>query len=326
VTDRPPPTEAESLTSRDGAAAYEAQLLIRRFEEAAYGAYERGDVLGSVHASIGQEAVAVGVISALSDADLVLSHHRGHGHALAKGVDANRLMAELLGRQDGVCRGKGGSMHITDVRSGFLGSLAVVGSSIPLAVGAGLSAKMSGSANICVVFFGDGAINQGVLYESLNLAAIWSLPVLFVCENNGFAISVRADDATAGGGVTDRAAAFGVRAARVDGQDVVAVQDAASALIGFARESGPALLECLTYRYMGHSRGDPPHGLYRTEEELAVWQERDPLAILARAAGLSDDTRVAIESRVNEKISAALRFAYDSAPPDASTAFEDIWG
>src|SRR5262245_33159875 len=180
-------------------------LLIRRFEEAAYRAYEQGEVKGTVHVSSGQEAIAVGVTSTLDPDDPVFSHHRAHGHALAKGVEPGRLMAELFGRSGGVAGGKGGSMHVTDVEHGFLGSLAVVGGSVPLAVGVALANQLLHQGRVCVVFFGDGAINQGVLYESFNLASIWSLPVLFVCENNGYAISVRSEYATAGDGLCNRA-------------------------------------------------------------------------------------------------------------------------
>src|ERR1700689_620549 len=190
---------------------YARMALIREFERAAYRAYERGELEGTIHASIGQEAVAVGVAAALEKGEQMLSHHRGHGHALAKGVEPKRLMAELLGRAGGVCGGKGGSMHVADVQQGFLGSLAVVGSSIPLAVGVALA-----TGGVCVVFFGDGGVNQGVLYESMNLAAIWKVGVVFVCENNSYAITTPAQKVTAGEGMQARAQAFGLSALRVD--------------------------------------------------------------------------------------------------------------
>jgi TPP-dependent pyruvate/acetoin dehydrogenase alpha subunit len=305
---------------------YSRMALIRRFEEAAYRAYERGEIAGSIHASIGQEAVAVGVISALAPRDTVFSHHRGHGHALAKGVDPGRLMAELFGRSTGVCRGKGGSMHVTDVSCGFLGSLAVVGSSIPLAVGAALRSHLGGSDDVCAVFFGDGAINQGVLYESLNLAAIWDLPTLFVCENNGYAVSVRSTYATAGSGLVARAQAFGLTAEQVDGQHVGAVRAAAERVAAVARTSGPALLECHTYRFMGHSRGDPPHGLYRSAKEVMDWGERDPLAVHVRAAAIPEDVVRRLDDEAAGRIAAAVELAYAAPPPDANEALEDVWG
>jgi pyruvate dehydrogenase E1 component alpha subunit len=305
---------------------HETMLLIRRFEEAAYRAYEAGEIAGSIHASIGQEAVAVGVVSALEPDDRILSHHRAHGHALARGVDPGRLMAELLGRAEGVSRGRGGSMHVTDTGSGFLGSLAVVGGSVPVAVGVALAAQVRGLRQVCVAFFGDGAINQGVLYESLNLAGIWQLPVLFVCENNGFAISVRADYATGGPGLVARASAFGVHALEVDGQDVRAVRAAASELLALVRDGQPAVLECKTHRFMGHSRGDPPHGLYRSQEEVEASRQRDPLLVHEAAAGLLAQTLERLEERVATRIDAALSFARAAPEPDPSEALEDVWG
>jgi len=311
-------------TSTETLTLYERMLLIRRFEEAAYRAYEQGEIAGTIHVSIGQEAVAVGVISALRPDDTVFTHHRGHGHALAKGVDPGRLLAELFGRRDGVSGGKGGSMHVADVSCGFLGSLAVVGGSVPLAVGVALADRVLARERVCVVFFGDGAVNQGVFYESLNLAAIWSLPVLFVCENNGFAISVRNEYATGGDGICARAAAFGVVGETVDGQDVTAVRESAARLIGHCRSQGPALLECRTYRFMGHSRGDPPHGVYRSPDEVAEWRERDPLAL--QGAGLDPEELESAERRVEAAVAGALAFARESPEPGAEQVLKDVWG
>ena len=305
---------------------YRAMATIKRFEQVAYRAYEQGEIEGTIHASIGQEATAVGVVGRLRRSDKVLSHHRGHGHALAKGVDPGRLMAELCGRATGVSGGKGGSMHATDVGCGFLGTLAVVGSSIPLAVGVGLGIRRLGTDDVCVVFFGDGAVNQGVLYESLNLAAIWDLPVLFVCENNAYAITTATQDFTAGDGVCARAEGFGIESAIVDGQDVIAVRDRTAALLEHVRSGAPAVLECLTYRFMGHSRGDPPHGVYRTKIELESWQSRDPLVLLASNAGLSDEVRERIEAEVRARVDEAMRFALGSPRPSIETLEEDVWG
>jgi len=305
---------------------YKRMLAIRRFEESAYRAYEQGEIGGTVHVSVGQEAVAVGVISALEADDVVLSHHRAHGHALAKGVDPGRLMAELFGRTSGVSSGKGGSMHVTDVKSGFLGSLAVVGASVPLAVGVALADRTLGRERVSTVFFGDGAINQGVLYESFNLAAIWNLPVLFVCENNGFAISVRSDYATGGEGLCDRARAFGLGAIHVDGQSLFAVREAASDAVASVRSGVPTLIECETYRFMGHSRGDPPHGIYRTADEVSAWQARDPLEIYAQEASLTDQERLAADAEVAEVINQALAFARTSPLPRPEDLLTDVWG
>jgi pyruvate dehydrogenase E1 component alpha subunit len=303
---------------------YRQMALIRAFERQAYRAYERGQVHGTVHASIGQEAVAVGVVGALGRSDTVLSHHRGHGHALAKGVDPGRLMAELCGRTDGVSRGKGGSMHATDVAHGFLGTMAVVGSAVPLAVGVALANKVRGSDSVCVAFFGDGAVNQGVLYESLNLAALWSLPVVFVCENNAYAITTSADESTAGEGIVARARAFGVTAERVDGQDVHAVRDEAARLVEGARHGRPAVLEALTYRFMGHSRGDPPHGVYRTKDELGEWTRRDPLTILATAAGLDEEAVARLDAEAAVLAESAMAFALASPEPGVEDLLDGV--
>jgi pyruvate dehydrogenase E1 component alpha subunit len=305
---------------------YRQMALIKRFEQVAYRAYEGGDIGGTIHVSIGQEGTAVGVISALRESDKLLSHHRGHGHALAKGVDPGRLMAELCGRSTGVSGGKGGSMHATDVECGFLGTLAVVGSSIPLAVGVALALRRAGSDAVCVAFFGDGAVNQGVLYESFNLAAIWDLPVMFVCENNSYAISTPARGFTAGEGAVARALSFGLAAEAVDGQDVLAVRAATMRLTEAVRAGQPALLECMTYRFMGHSRGDPAHGLYRTKEEVDAWLQRDPLKLLAREAQLGEDLRERLDDEARDRIAAALDFALASPRPAVETLDEDVWG
>jgi acetoin:2,6-dichlorophenolindophenol oxidoreductase subunit alpha len=305
---------------------YARMALIRHFEQAAYRAYERGELPGTIHASIGQEAVAVGVAAGLHTHDTMLSHHRGHGHALAKGVSPQRLMAELMGRRDGVCKGRGGSMHITDVSCGFLGSLAVVGSSLPLAVGVALAARRRGEDAVCVVFFGDGGVNQGVLYESVNLAAIWRLGVLFVCENNAYAITTPAEQVTAGPGLVVRAQSFGLTAERVDGQDVQAVCEATQRLADGARTGMPALLECRTYRFLGHSRSDPPHGHYRTRAEVEHWQQRDPLAVLAAAAGLDDATCTRLQEQAQAQVEQAVQFARASAVPGEAELAADVWG
>jgi acetoin:2,6-dichlorophenolindophenol oxidoreductase subunit alpha len=305
---------------------YARMALIRHFEQAAYRAYERNELEGTIHASIGQEAVAVGVAAALRREDGMLSHHRGHGHALAKGVDPRRLMAELFGRATGVCGGKGGSMHVADVRSGFLGSLAVVGSSIPLAVGVALAAKRAGEETVCVVFFGDGAVNQGVLYESMNLAVSWRLGVVFVCENNSYAITTPAHKVTAGEGIHARARAFGCSALRVDGQDVNEVAGAMRTLVAEARAGTPALLECLTYRFLGHSRSDPPHGRYRTRAEVEQWQGRDPLAVLAQNAKLDPEECTRMDADAETQVQEAVEFARASPPPDFTELARDVWG
>lgn len=305
---------------------YETMALIRRFEESAYRAYEEGHISGTVHVSIGQEAVAAGVIGALEDRDKVISHHRGHGHAIARGVPVESLMAELCGRSCGSSGGKGGSMHITDIDRGFLGTMAVVGSAVPVATGVALASKLKGAGEVCVVFFGDGAVNQGVLYESLNLAALWSLPVVFVCENNSYAITMPAAESTAGPGVAVRARAFGISDYVVDGQDVLEVYDTARRAVEHARRGEPSVVEALTYRFMGHSRGDPPHGLYRVKEEVEAWRRRDPIAILAEVAGLSPAAADEITGRVDARIEQALAYARGAAEPGDSALYRDVWG
>jgi pyruvate dehydrogenase E1 component alpha subunit len=312
--------------SVSAAELYARMALIRHFEQVAYRAYEHNELEGTVHSSIGQEGVAVGVALGLRKDDRMLSHHRGHGHALAKGVDPARLMAELFGRVDGVSGGKGGSMHATDTSCGFLGSLAVVGSSIPLAVGVALALARAGDDSLCAVYFGDGAVNQGILYESMNLASIWRLPVLFVCENNSYAITTPAERVTAGAGVAVRAATFGLNSLSVDGQDVEAVLEATRGLANDARAGRPGLLECLTYRFLGHARSDPPHGTYRAREEVERWRERDPLAVLRRKAGLDAVLCERLEDEAQASVERALQFARDSPRPSLHDLERDVWG
>ena len=305
---------------------YRQLALIRRFEELAYRAYEAGEVSGTIHASIGQEAVAVGAISALRTDDVVFTHHRGHGHALAKGVDPVRLFAELLGRAGGVSSGKGGSMHATDVSVGFYGSYALVGGSIPLAVGVALAAKRRGLGTVAVCIFGDGAVNQGVVYESFNLAKIWRLPVVFLCENNGYAISVAADYATAGEGLVRRAQGFGLPAASVDGQSVHAMREAMTEMAGHSRAGEPAVLEALTYRLVGHSRGDPAHGIYRSQDEVSEWHRRDPLVVHAQQAGLSEEICQDARQHARTVMDAALEEARSLPAPSPEHAVSEVWG
>ncbi len=305
---------------------YRRLALIRRFEELAYRAYEAGEISGTIHASIGQEAVAVGAISALRDDDVVFTHHRGHGHALAKRVDPTRLFAELLGRAGGVSGGKGGSMHATDVSVGFFGSYAVVGGSIPLAVGVALAAKRRGLDTVAVCIFGDGAVNQGILYESLNLAKIWRLPVVFLCENNRYAISVAADYATGGDGLVRRAEGFGLPAASVDGQSVRDMREAMGEMAARARSGEPAVLEALTYRLVGHSRGDPAHGIYRTQDEVSEWRKRDPLVVHAEQAGLSDEVCEEARQQARAVMDAALEAARRLPAPAPEDTVSEVWG
>lgn len=319
-------TAPASIDKETALSLYGTMALIRRFEQQCYRGYEQGLVHGTVHVSIGQEAIAAGVVACLKPSDTVLSHHRGHGHAIAKGVEPRRLMAELYGRRDGISHGKGGSMHATSAEHGFLGTMAIVGSSIPLATGVALANKTLKKDDVCIAFFGDGAINQGVLYESMNLAALLDLPVVFVCENNGYAITTSATESTAGAGLVARARSFGLEAESVDGQDVGAVMSATQRALAGARDGRPGLLEMITYRFMGHSRGDPPHGVYRTKDELTAWQARDPMTLLIEAAALTENETSALDAHARAVIDEAVTFAEASPAPEPGDLMIGVTG
>src|SRR5712675_134109 len=255
---------------------YEQMTTIREFEERAGKEFAAGKIPGFVHLYAGEEAVAVGVCTHLTDDDYITSHHRGHGHCIAKGVDIQAMVAELLGREAGACRGKGGSMHIADVHKGMLGANGIVGGGFPLATGAGLTCKYNGRDQVAVCFFGDGAANQGTFHESLNLAGIWKLPVIYVAENNGYAESTPVTYHMSCRDIAERAAGYNMPGVTVDGLDVLAVYEAAGEAIARARRGeGPSLIECKTYRYYGHFEGDTI--TYRTKEELAAFMERDAI-------------------------------------------------
>ncbi|MGB9619068.1 MAG: thiamine pyrophosphate-dependent dehydrogenase E1 component subunit alpha, partial [Armatimonadota bacterium] len=255
-------------------------MLIREFEERALKLFTDAELVGMCHVSVGQEAVAVGVCSELRKDDYVASTHRGHGHCIAKGADIGRMFAELLGREEGYCRGRGGSMHMADVSLGFIGCNGIVGAGIPIAVGAALSIKYRGTDQVAVAFFGDGATNIGAFHEGLNFAAAFCLPVVFVCENNMYALSTRTSCVSGAKCVADKAAAYCMESVTVDGMDVYAVRDEARRLIARARSGGgPSLLECNTYRYYGHAKSDTRP--YRTREEEAEWRRRDCIDSLA---------------------------------------------
>lgn len=266
-------------TTPDGARdALTTMWTIRRFEEALEDLYSRGMLHGTNHLSIGQEAVATGACGALEDGDFITSTHRGHGHCIGHGADPMRMMAELLGRVDGYCGGRGGSMHIADVASGNLGANGIVAGSMTIAVGAALQQQRIDSGKVVLCFFGDGATNEGSFHEALNLAAVWDLPVVFLCENNQYAMSMAADESIAGGSVAGRGTAYGIPGHELDGNDLLAVHQAVTAAAKAARGGdGPQLLEAVTYRYRGHSKSD--RNLYRTQEEIEEWRsEHDPIA------------------------------------------------
>src|SRR6266852_1714351 len=255
--------------------------LIRAFEQRVSGLYRAAEIPGFIHTSLGQEAVAVGVCAALRDDDWIATTHRGHGHCLAKGADVDAAMAELFGKASGLCKGKGGSMHIADPRLGIIGANAIVGASLPLATCAALASKLLARDAVSVAFFGEGAVNQGAFHEAVNLAAIWGLPVVFVCENNGYAEFTDSRVMSRRESVSALGPAYGSRSEQVDGNDVEAVYAAASEAAADCRDdNGPVLLEALTYRWQGHYEGDPQ--AYKPDHEVAAWKQRDPL-VIARA-------------------------------------------
>ncbi|HZV53112.1 MAG TPA: thiamine pyrophosphate-dependent dehydrogenase E1 component subunit alpha [Candidatus Dormibacteraeota bacterium] len=308
---------------------YRQMVLIRRFEERVHALRQSGALQGSAHLYVGQESVAVGVCARLRWNDYVASTHRGHGHAIAKGVDVARMMAELFGRETGTNHGKGGSMHIADAAVGMLGATGVVGAGVPMALGAALSARTRGTDQVAVAFFGDGAMGQGLVYECLNMSRIWKLPLVFVCENNGYAESTPVEYALGTKHLAGRAEAFGVPAATVDGQDVFAVYGEMGRAVARARGGGgPSFLECQTYRYYGHFIGDDPRR-YRTAEEEAYYRARDCIerferAVVGRGALAEAELR-AIDEEVGRTIEAAVRFAEESRPPAPSALTTDVY-
>ena len=306
---------------------YRKLSMIRRFEEKVDELFRQGKIKGAIHVSVGEEAVAVGVAEALSEKDLVMATHRGHGHCIAKGGDISRMMAELFGRSTGYCRGKGGSMHIIDVKKGMLGAVGIVGAGLPIATGVGVAIKMQKTGQVCACLFGDGASNGGMFHEALNVAALWKLPIVFVCENNLYGLSVSMKKSSAVKDIAVRAKAYDIPGAVVDGMDVLAVWKATEKAVRRARDGrGPSLLECKTYRFLGHSRGDPPYGPYRTQEELETWKRRDPLSLLIKRGGLTSNEVERIDREVSEVVEEAVRFAEESPEPDVGVALEDIYG
>ena len=323
------PTQPE-IDAALGLEMYAQMLAIRAFEEKVNELYTRALMPGLAHLYIGQEAVAVGVCQALRRDDYITSTHRGHGHCLAKGASPDRMFAELLGKQTGYCHGKGGSMHIADPASGNLGANAIVGGSAGIATGAAFSAKWRRTDQVVVCFFGEGALGQGVLYEVMNLARLWELPVVYVCENNLYNEYTHYRETTAGD-VLARPRAFGIHAERVDGQDVRATFVAASRLVARARQGqGPAFLECLTYRYRGHHVGDIDRSYYRSKDEEQLWMsERDPIAKLAawlsgRGVATAADLE-AIRRRVQGEIDAAMQSALDAPYPPVSEVRRHVY-
>ncbi len=317
---KPPKSLAMSL--------YRGMVEIREFELKAREIFRSGQMPGFIHVYVGEEAVAVGVCAQLRNDDYVASTHRGHGHALAKGISPRSVMAELMGGIDGCSGGRGGTMHLYDPEVGFLGSNGVVPPGILIGAGAALSAKVRGSDQVAVAFFGDGAVNNGAFHEGINLAATWNLPVLFVCENNLYATEMPFEQATKNTSVASRAAAYNIPGVTVDGNDVLEVYAKAGEAVERARRGeGPTLLECLTYRWFGHHEGDPGTS-YRKKEEIASWKSNDPvnkLREMAIAASLVSAAEFeAIDREVSEVIADAAAFAIKSPQPDISTALDHV--
>ncbi|MEM3577542.1 MAG: pyruvate dehydrogenase (acetyl-transferring) E1 component subunit alpha [Candidatus Bathyarchaeia archaeon] len=307
---------------------FRKMVEIRLFEEKVFDLYAQNIVPGTIHLYAGEEAVAVGVCSNLRKDDYITSTHRGHGHCIAKGADLKRTMAEILGKKTGYCKGKGGSMHIADFSIGMLGATAVVGAGIPIAVGAGLSIALRKTDQVVACFFGEGASNQGTFHEGINMAAVWRLPVIFVCENNLYAMGTRQSRVMPIENIADRAVAYGIPGVAVDGNDVLAVYEAAQRAVERARKGeGPTLIECKTYRHKGHSRVDPAR--YRPKEEVAEWLAKDPIKRfkerLLREGVLTAEEIQKIEVDVAAEIEEAVRFAMESPYPAPEEALEDVY-
>jgi len=315
-------------TREQALAIYRVMQLIRRFEERVAECFAAGEIPGFIHLAIGQEAPPAAVCALLQPHDLLSATHRGHGQCLAKGAEPSRVMAELFGRATGYCRGKGGSMHLCHMPMGVLGTNGVVGANLPIAVGTALAAQIRGSRQVTVAFFGDGAANTGAAHEALNLASVWDLPVVFVCENNLYAEFTPQAVHTKAACIADRGALYGMRGVRVDGNDVPALFAAATEAIEAARSgAGPTLLEAMTYRYRGHHEGDPM--AYRSKEEVEAWRARDPIprfrAWLFDRSLLTptEDGRLAAE--VQAEVDAATAFARESPWPVPEAALEDVY-
>lgn len=307
---------------------YKKMNDIRRFELKAQSFFEENKLRGSVHLYVGQEAVAATVCSHLTDADYITSTHRGHGHCIAKGAELDKSMAELMGRATGYCKGRSGSMHIADFSKGNLGANAIVGGGVGIAVGAALAAQLKGSDQVAVTFFGDGASNQGVTHEAMNLAAVWKLPIIFICENNGFGISVSTKESTSVEDISKRSAAYGIPGYTVDGNDVFEIDEVMEKAIERAKNGeGPTLIECKTYRWLGHWTGDPQ--VYRTREEVEEWKKKCPIKRLREYiidnSILSEKEVDEIDHKSQEEVEAAARFALESPEPDPATVMDDVF-
>lgn len=307
---------------------FRTMVRIRRFEERVVREFADGNIPGSVHVYIGEEAVATGAIAHLKKEDYIMSTHRGHGHLIAKGGETDKMMAELFAKKTGYCLGKGGSMHIANLDIGMLGAAGIVGSGIPIANGAGLSAKLRGTDQVTITFFGDGASNIGRFHEGINLASVWCLPVVFICENNLWAVSMPTSCSLNIPNIADRAAGYGIPGVVVDGMDVLAVYEAAGEAVARARKGqGPTLIEAKTYRFRGHFEGDS--GTYRPQEEIDQWLKRDPIDLyLKKLLEMKVLTRKQAEDIDKEAIAEmdkAIKFALESPFPEPEETLENVY-
>lgn len=306
---------------------YKTMLTIRLFEEKVGYYFSRGLIHGTTHLYVGEEATATGVCAHLTDADLITSTHRGHGHCIAKGIDIKRMFAELFGKADGYCKGKGGSMHIADLTRGNLGANGIVGGGISIAVGAALTQKKKKTGRVVVCFFGDGALNQGIFHEAVNMASIWGLPVLFVCENNQYGMSMSSKRAFNVSDLSVRAQAYGIPGQTIDGNDILTVYRKCGAALNHVRRIGPVLLVANTYRYLGHSKSDANR--YRTKEEIAEWRKRDPIEILSKEMIKRQIATPVyfegIRTQIQQQIQDAIAYTESLPYPDVSTIEDDVY-
>jgi len=308
---------------------YATMLRIREFENQVFELYKLGQMPGVAHLYIGEEAIAVGACATLAEKDYIGSTHRGHGHLIARGADTKRMMAEILGKKDGYCGGKGGSMHISDMTKGIIGANGIVGAGIPIATGAAYMSKVKNTGQVTLSFFGDSTTNQGAFHESLNMASAWKLPIVYIIENNLYGISVCIDRVVNVTDLSVRAQSYGIPGMTIDGNDVIKVYETVNEAVHRARTGdGPTLIECKTYRWQGHHSGDPAT-LYRTREEEAYWKDRCPLGCfrtyLIKQAEIKESELVQIEKAVMVEIGQAAEFAKNSPFPDPSEAFTDIF-
>jgi len=303
-------------------------ILIRRFEEKTIQLYQKDKIWGYLHPYIGQEAIATGACMAINKEDYITSTHRGHGHSIAKGADLSKMMAELFGKTTGYCKGRGGSMHIADTKLGILGANGIVGGGIPISVGAGISCKLEGKKRVVICFFGDGGANNGVFHESINMAAILKLPVIYICENNMYAISMCSTNSIAGGSVGNRAAGYGIPGYTIDGSNAIEVYNTVSKAVDYARKgSGPSIIEAKAYRFYGHHPNDP--ATYRSKEEVDYYKkERDPIKKLEdkliKENLVTKDDIDDIEKEIEQEIDKAVEFAEKSPEPKLEQFLEEI--